>query len=99
MLQFSFFLCPQFWQQPEGLLIPAPSTLHIKIMFICFHSSVQFNISPGPGMWGGGAQPVDNGTTAWAQASDAATSWGEPDGKASGWGTPSPNSSKPGKYM
>lgn len=50
-------------------------------------------------MWGGGAQPVDNGTTAWGQASDAATGWGETDGKASGWGTPSPNSSKPGKYM
>lgn len=51
------------------------------------------------GMWGGGAQSVDNGTAAWGQVSDAATVWEDPDncGKASGWGTPSPNSNKPGK--
>lgn len=50
------------------------------------------------GMWGGGAQSVDNGTAAWGQVSDAATTWGDPDdsGKA-GWGTPSPNTNKTGK--
>ncbi|XP_056262530.1 trinucleotide repeat-containing gene 6B protein-like isoform X2 [Pseudoliparis swirei] len=50
------------------------------------------------GMWGGGAQSVDNGTTTWGQSSDAATGWGDPDepGKASGWGNPSPNSGKSG---
>ncbi|TKS91579.1 Trinucleotide repeat-containing gene 6B protein [Collichthys lucidus] len=50
------------------------------------------------GMWGGGAQSVDNGTAAWGQTTEAATGWGEPDesGKGSGWGNPSPNPSKPG---
>nr|XP_040047405.1 trinucleotide repeat-containing gene 6B protein-like isoform X2 [Gasterosteus aculeatus aculeatus] len=50
------------------------------------------------GMWGGGAQSVDNGTATWGQSSDAAASWGDPDepSKASGWGNPSPNSGKPG---
>ncbi|XP_037544806.1 trinucleotide repeat-containing gene 6B protein [Nematolebias whitei] len=59
------------------------------------------NSNPGTGamgMWGGGAQTVDNGTAAWGHASDAATGWGEPDepSKASGWRNPSPNSVKPG---
>lgn len=56
-------------------------------------------ICPCPGMWGGGAQSVDNGTATWGQSSDAAASWGDPDepSKASGWGNPSPNSGKPGK--
>ena len=60
---------------------------------------IQFHSSPGPGMWGGGAQTVDNGTAAWGQTSDAATGWGDPDepGKTSGWGNPSPNPGKPGK--
>uniref|UniRef100_A0A3B4UUA1 Trinucleotide repeat containing adaptor 6Bb.1 n=1 Tax=Seriola dumerili TaxID=41447 RepID=A0A3B4UUA1_SERDU len=50
------------------------------------------------GMWGGGAQSVDNGTAAWGQTSDAATGWGDPDepSKTSGWGNPSPNPGKPG---
>lgn len=57
--------------------------------------------STGAGMWGGGAQSVDNATAAWGQASDAATGWGDPEepGKASGWGNPSPNPGKPGKTL
>lgn len=49
-------------------------------------------------MWGG-AQSVDNGTTAWGQASDTPIGWNEPDepGKPSGWGNPSPNPGKPGE--
>ncbi|XP_042249930.1 trinucleotide repeat-containing gene 6B protein-like [Thunnus maccoyii] len=56
------------------------------------------NAAVGPGMWGGGAQSVDNGTTAWGQASDTAIGWSEPDepGKTSGWGNPSPNPGKSG---
>ncbi|XP_059203255.1 trinucleotide repeat-containing gene 6B protein-like [Centropristis striata] len=56
------------------------------------------NAAVGPGMWGGGAQSVDNGTASWGQTTDTATGWGEPDepGKASGWGNPSPNPGKPG---
>ncbi|XP_069557422.1 trinucleotide repeat-containing gene 6B protein-like isoform X2 [Brachyistius frenatus] len=56
------------------------------------------NGAVGPGMWGGGAQTVDNGTATWSQTSDAATGWGDPDepGKAPGWGNPSPNAAKPG---
>ncbi|XP_047215458.1 trinucleotide repeat-containing gene 6B protein-like [Girardinichthys multiradiatus] len=59
------------------------------------------NTNPGSaavGMWGGGAQSVDDGTTAWGQTSDAPTGWGEPDdsSKPSGWRNPSPNPSKPG---
>ncbi|XP_029944441.1 trinucleotide repeat-containing gene 6B protein-like [Salarias fasciatus] len=58
------------------------------------------NTNPGNGavgLWGGGAQTVDNGTAAWGQASDT-TGWGDPDesSKASGWGNPSPNPGKPG---
>uniref|UniRef100_A0A3Q3VNQ1 Uncharacterized protein n=1 Tax=Mola mola TaxID=94237 RepID=A0A3Q3VNQ1_MOLML len=60
------------------------------------NQSHMFNLtpSPGPGMWGGGTQSVDNGTAAWGQVSDSSTGWGEPDepGKVSGWGSPSPNS-------
>nr|XP_046271261.1 trinucleotide repeat-containing gene 6B protein-like [Scatophagus argus] len=56
------------------------------------------NAAVGPGMWGGSAQSVDNGTAAWGQVSDTATGWGDPDEppKASGWGNPSPNPGKPG---
>ncbi|XP_012735101.2 trinucleotide repeat-containing gene 6B protein [Fundulus heteroclitus] len=59
------------------------------------------NSNPGSGavgMWGGGAQSMDDGTAAWGQGSDAAASWGDPDdsSKASGWRNPSPNPSKPG---
>ncbi|KAA8584847.1 hypothetical protein FQN60_003541 [Etheostoma spectabile] len=56
------------------------------------------NAAVGPGMWGGGAQSVDNGTTSWSQSSDSATGWGDPDepSKASGWRNPSPNPGKPG---
>lgn len=52
-----------------------------------------------PGMWGGGAQSVGNGTSAWGQASEAATGWGDTEepSKASGWGNPSPNPTKLGK--
>ncbi|XP_060882568.1 trinucleotide repeat-containing gene 6B protein-like isoform X4 [Labrus mixtus] len=50
------------------------------------------------GMWGAGAQSVDNGTAAWGQTADSATSWGDHDepGKASGWVNPAPNITKPG---
>lgn len=50
-------------------------------------------------MWGGGAQPVDNGTAAWGQTSDTPTSWGDPDepGKTSSWANPSPNPGKSGE--
>ncbi|KAM4530862.1 trinucleotide repeat-containing gene 6B protein-like isoform 1-T2 [Odontesthes bonariensis] len=59
------------------------------------------NTNPGNGavgMWGGGAQTVDNGTAAWSQTPDAAASWGEPEepSKISGWRNPSPNPGKPG---
>ncbi|XP_074552327.1 trinucleotide repeat-containing gene 6B protein-like [Halichoeres trimaculatus] len=56
------------------------------------------NAAAAPGMWGGAAQPVDNGTAAWGQTSEAATGWGDPDepSKATGWGNPSPNLGKPG---
>ncbi|TWW69484.1 Trinucleotide repeat-containing gene 6B protein [Takifugu flavidus] len=63
------------------------------------HQSRESNPSnAGVGMWGGGAQSVDNGTAAWGQVSDATTTWADPDdcGKPSGWGTPSPSSNKPG---
>lgn len=53
---------------------------------------------PGTGLWGGGAQCVDNGTGSWGQASEAATGWGDSDepGKHSGWGNPSAGSAKSG---
>lgn len=52
-----------------------------------------------PGMWGGGSQSADNGTTSWGQTTDGATGWGEQDepSKVSGWGGPSSNTGKPGK--
>lgn len=66
--------------------------------YCCFPFCSYHYLPSCPGMWGGGAQTVDNGTAAWGQVSDAANKWGDPDdsGKGSSWGTPSPSSNKPG---
>ncbi|KAF7649343.1 hypothetical protein LDENG_00143020 [Lucifuga dentata] len=86
--------------QSQGQQVPPPSMQQQppRRQQVMQHSrdTNPSSVAAGPSMWGGGAQSVDNSTTAWGQGSDSAKGWGDPDtsGKASGWGNPSPNPSK-----